>query len=123
MLGISMVGVAEAFALADKLGLDHQALFDISSKSSGQSWALTGYCPVPGPVPTSPANRDYAAGFAVDLMLKDMTLATAAEQETGAPCVLGAAARAAYQRLSELGLGTKDFSVIARALLEGRLPG
>ncbi len=123
MLGISMIGVAEAFALAEKLGLDKQALFDISSKSSGQCWALTGYCPVPGPVPASPANRDYAAGFAVDLMLKDLTLATGAEAETGAASVLGEAARAAYERLSGLGLGGKDFSVIARALLQGRFSG
>ena len=120
MLGISMIGVAEAFALADKLGLDRQALFDISAKSSGQCWALTGYCPVPGPVPSSPANRDYEAGFAVDLMLKDLALATAAEAQTGAAPVLGEAARAAYERLSGMGLGAKDFSVIARALLEGR---
>lgn len=123
MLGISMVGVAEAFALADRLGLDRQALFDISSKSSGQCWALTGYCPVPGPVPTSPANRDYEAGFAVELMLKDLTLATEAEAETGAPSVLGGAARGAYERLSRQGLGGKDFSVIARALLDGSFSG
>jgi 3-hydroxyisobutyrate dehydrogenase len=123
MLGISMVGVAEAFALADKLRLDRQALFDISSKSSGQCWALTGYCPVPGPVSAAPSNRDYEAGFAVDLMLKDLTLATAAEAETGAASVLGQAARGAYERLSRLGLGSKDFSVIARALLEGRFSG
>lgn len=123
ILGISMIGVAEAFALAEKLGLDKQALFDISAKSSGQCWSLTNYCPVPGPVPASPANRDYAAGFAVDLMLKDLTLATEAEAETGAPSPLGAAARAAYQRLSESGLGGKDFSVIARALLDGHFPG
>ncbi len=120
ILGISMIGVAEAFALAAKLGLDAQALFDISANSSGQCWSLTNYCPVPGPVPTSPANRDYAPGFAVELMLKDLGLATAAETATGTPSVLGAAARAAYQRLSELGLGAKDFSVIARALQEGR---
>ena len=120
MLGIAMVGVAEAFALADKLGLDRQALFDISSKSSGQCWALTGYCPVPGPVPAAPSNRDYEAGFAVDLMMKDLTLATGAQAETGATPVLGDAARAAYERLSGLGFGGKDFSVIARALLEGR---
>ena len=120
MLGISMIGVAEAFTLADRLGLDRQALFDISAKSSGQCWALTGYCPVPGPVPASPANRDYEAGFAVDLMLKDLTLATGAEAETGAASVLGEAARAAYERLSGFGLGGKDFSVIARALLDGR---
>jgi 3-hydroxyisobutyrate dehydrogenase len=121
MLGISMVGVAEAFVLADKLGLAHQALFDISSKSSGQCWALTTYCPVPGPVPTSPANRDYEPGFAVDLMLKDLTLATGAETESGSPALLGPAARAAYERLSQMGLGAKDFSVIARALLQGGL--
>jgi len=117
MLGINMVGAAEAFALATRLGLDHQALFDISAKSSGQSWALTTYCPVPGPVPTSPSNRDYAAGFAVDLMLKDLTLATDAEAATGAPAVLGPAARDAYAALSKQGLGGKDFSVVARALL------
>lgn len=121
ILGISMVGVAEAFALADRLGLAKQALFDISTKSSGQCWAMTSYCPVPGPVPTSPANRDYEAGFAVDLMLKDLTLATGAEAETGSAALLGPAARAAYQKLSEMGLGGKDFSVIARALLEGSL--
>ncbi len=120
MLGISMAGVAEAFALAEKLGLDPQALFDISSKSSGQCWALTSYCPVPGPVPASPANRDYEAGFAVDLMLKDLTLATSAEAGSGAASVLGEAARSAYERLAAMGLGSKDFSVIARALLEGR---
>ena len=121
ILGITMAGVSEAFALADKLGLDQQALFDIASTSSGQCWALTTYCPVPGPVPTSPANRDYAAGFAVDLMLKDLTLATDAERDNGAPSALGEAARAIYARLSELGLGGRDFSVVARALLEGRL--
>ncbi|MDT7952185.1 MAG: 3-hydroxyisobutyrate dehydrogenase [Acetobacteraceae bacterium] len=120
ILGIAMAGVGEAFALADKLGLDKQALFDIASTSSGQCWALTSYCPVPGPVPTSPANRDYAPGFAVDLMLKDLTLATDAERESGAPSVLGEAARATYAKLSQLGLGGRDFSVIARALLEGR---
>ena len=121
MLGISMLGVSEAFALADKLGLSAQALFDISKTSSGQCWALTSYCPVPGPVPASPANRDYQAGFAAALMLKDLTLATEAAAATGAASVLGEHARAAYQRLGELGLGDKDFSVAARALLEGRI--
>lgn len=120
ILGIAMAGVSEAFALADKLGLDHQALFDIASTSSGQCWALSAYCPVPGPVPTSPANRDYAPGFAVDLMLKDLTLATDAEAETGAASILGTAARDVYAKLSDLGLGGQDFSVVARALLEGR---
>jgi 3-hydroxyisobutyrate dehydrogenase len=121
ILGISMLGVSEAFALADKLGLSAQALFDISSTSSGQCWSLTSYCPVPGPVPAAPSNRDYQAGFAVDLMLKDLTLAADAVASTGAASVLGGAARDAYARLSAEGLGAKDFSVAARALLEGRL--
>ena len=74
ILGISMIGVSEAFVLAEKLGLDAQKLFDISSKSSGQCWSMTSYCPVPGPVPTSPANRDYQAGFTATMMLKDLKL-------------------------------------------------
>ena len=123
MLGISMLGVSEAFALADKLGLSAQALFDISSTSSGQCWALTSYCPAPGPVPAAPSNRDYAAGFAVDLMLKDLSLAADAVGTTGAGSVLGAAARDAYARLSALGEGGRDFSVAAHALLEGKLSG
>lgn len=121
ILGISMLAVSEAFALADKLGLSAQALFDISKASSGQCWALTSYCPVPGPVPTSPANRDYQAGFAAALMLKDLTLATDAVAATSAASVLGEHARAAYQKLADLGMGDKDFSVAARALLEGQL--
>ncbi len=121
ILGISMLAVSEAFALADKLGLSAQALFDISKASSGQCWALTSYCPVPGPVPASPANRDYQAGFATALMLKDLTLAADAVATTGAASVLGAHAQAAYARLAGLGMGDKDFSVAARALLEGRL--
>lgn len=121
ILGISMLAVSEGFALADKLGLPAQALFDISSTASGQCWALTTYCPVPGPVPTSPANRNYQPGFASDLMLKDLTLATDAIASTGAASVLAAAARDAYARLAELGLGSKDFSVAAQALLQGRI--
>ena len=121
MLGISMLGVSEAFALAEKLGLPAQALFDISSTSSGQCWALTNYCPVPGPVPGSPANRDYAAGFAVELMLKDLTLASDAAAASGAATVLGGAARDAYARMVARGLGQKDFSVAAKALRDGGL--
>ena len=83
----------------------------------------TNYCPVPGPVPGAPSNRDYQAGFAVDLMLKDLTLATSAERETGATSVLGEAARAAYARLSEMGHGAKDFSIIARALSDAGFSG
>jgi 3-hydroxyisobutyrate dehydrogenase len=121
ILGISMLAVSEAFALADKLGLSAQALFDISKTASGQCWALTSYCPVPGPVPASPANRDYQAGFATALMLKDLTLAADAVAATGAASVLGGHAQAAYARLAALGMGDKDFSVAARALLEGQL--
>ncbi len=121
ILAITMLGVGEAFALADRLGLPAQALFDISSTSSGQCWSLTSYCPVPGPVPASPANRDYQAGFATDLMLKDVSLAVDAAHASGSASVLGAAARDAYARLSTLGLGGKDFSVAARAMLDGAL--
>ncbi len=85
MLGASMIVVCEAFLLAEKLGLDAQKLFDISSKSSGQCWSMTSYCPVPGPVPTSPANRDYKAGFTAAMMLKDLKLAQAAAKATHAP--------------------------------------
>src|SRR5205823_12764439 len=74
ILGISMIAVSEAFVLAERLGLDAQRLFEVSSKSSGQCWSLTSYCPVPGPVPSSPANRGYKPGFAADLMLKDLKL-------------------------------------------------
>ncbi len=121
LLGISMIGVAEAFALADRLGLSIQALFDVSSKSSGQCWSLTSYCPVPGPVPTAPSNRDYQPGFAAALMLKDLTLAAEAAAAAGAPSMLGGHARAAYERLVAAGLGDRDFSVVARALADGTL--
>jgi 3-hydroxyisobutyrate dehydrogenase len=123
ILGISMLAVSEGFALAEKLGLSAQSLFDISSTSSGQCWSLTTYCPVPGPVPSSPANRDYTPGFAVDLMLKDLSLAAEAVAATGAGSALGGAARDTYARISAMGLGDKDFSVAARALIEGRLAG
>ena len=121
ILGISMLAVSEGFALAEKLGLSAQALFDISSTSSGQCWSLTTYCPVPGPVPTSPANRDYVPGFAIDLMLKDLGLAADAVAATGAGSVLGGHARDAYARLAAAGMGGKDFSVAARALIDGAL--
>ncbi|MFW5680016.1 MAG: 3-hydroxyisobutyrate dehydrogenase [Pseudomonadota bacterium] len=120
ILGISMIGVAEAFVLADALGLDRQKLFDVASSSSGQCWSLTSYCPAPGPVPGSPANRDYAAGFSVDMMLKDLKLAAAAAAEGGSSAPLGAAAAQLYQLLSDLGAGKKDFSFIIK-MLEGNL--
>ena len=89
ILAISMIGVSEGFSLAEKLGLSHQALFDVVSTSSGQCWAISSYCPVPGPVPTSPANNDYKPGFATALMLKDLTLAQDAAKASGAATPLG----------------------------------
>jgi 3-hydroxyisobutyrate dehydrogenase len=96
VLGASMIVVCEAFLLAEKLGLDAQKLFDISSKSSGQCWSMTSYCPVPGPVPSSPANRDYKAGFTAAMMLKDLKLAQAAAKASHARTPLGAGAAAVY---------------------------
>ena len=116
MLGISMIGTCEAFALGEKLGLDPQKLFDIMSTSSGQSWSLTTYCPVPGPVPTSPANRDYAGGFAAALMLKDLKLAQSAAQSVGANTPLGAEAAQLYSLFASLGHSGVDFSGIIRML-------
>lgn len=118
LLGISMIGTCEAFALAEKLGLSHQALYDVASRSSGQCWSLTTYCPVPGPVPGSPANRDYAPGFAGALMLKDLTLSQLAADTAGASTPLGAAATELYRRFVEAGGGGADFSGIIRMLRE-----
>jgi 3-hydroxyisobutyrate dehydrogenase len=116
ILGASMIVVAEAFLLAEKLGLDAQKLFDISSKSSGQCWSMTTYCPVPGPVPTSPANREYQAGFTAAMMLKDLNLAQAAARATRATTPLGAGAAAVYERFVDTGAGGVDFSGIIRFL-------
>ncbi len=116
VLGISMIGVCEAFNLADRLGLDRQKLFDVSATSSGQCWSLTTYCPVPGPVPSSPANRDYAAGFTAAMMLKDLRLAEAAAASTGTASPLGAVATQLYQLMRNAGLGKKDFSGIIKML-------
>src|SRR6186997_2757228 len=114
ILGISMIAVSEAFVLAEKLGLDKQKLFDISSKSSGQCWSMTNYCPVPGPVPTSPANRDYQAGFTAAMMLKDLALAQDAANAAGAATPLGAEACALYRLYAGQGEASKDFSGIIR---------
>ena len=116
LLGISMIGTCEAFALAEKLGLDHQKLFDIASKSSGQCWSMTTYCPVPGPVPTSPANRDYKPGFAAAMMLKDLKLAVEAAQSCGASIPLGAEAAQLYALMAGAGDGGVDFSGIITML-------
>ncbi|AMJ63285.1 3-hydroxyisobutyrate dehydrogenase [Bosea sp. PAMC 26642] len=119
ILGISMIGVSEAFVLAEKLGLSHQSLFDVASTSSGQCWSLNTYCPVPGPVPTSPANNDYKAGFASALMLKDLKLSQEAAQAAGASTPLGAAAAQLYGIHNAWGEGGADFSAIIH-LLRGR---
>ncbi|MGE4281936.1 MAG: 3-hydroxyisobutyrate dehydrogenase [Magnetospirillum sp.] len=116
LLGISMIGTCEAFALAEKLGLDAQKLFDISSKSSGQNWSMTSYCPVPGPVPTSPANRDYAAGFAAAMMLKDLKLAVEAASKAGASVPLGGEAAQLYAMYANSGHAGTDFSGIINML-------
>jgi 3-hydroxyisobutyrate dehydrogenase len=116
ILGASMIVVSEAFLLAEKLGLDARKLFDISSQSSGQCWSMTKYCPVPGLVPTSPANRDYKAGFTAAMMLKDLKLAQTAARGTRAATPLGAGAAAVYERYVEAGDGSEDFSGIIRFL-------
>jgi 3-hydroxyisobutyrate dehydrogenase len=114
ILGVSMIAVSEAFALAEKLGLSHQALFDVASTSSGQCWSLTSYCPVPGPVPTSPANNDYKPGFASALMVKDLTLAQDAARAAGAATPLGKHAQELYKAFDAEGNGGVDFSGIIR---------
>ena len=114
ILGVSMIAVSEAFVLAEQLGLDHQKLFDIASKSSGQCWSLTTYCPVPGPVPTSPANRDYQAGFTAAMMLKDLNLSQQAAKTSGARTELGEHAARLYSQYVESGEAGRDFSGIIR---------
>ena len=118
LLAITMIGTCEAFALAEKLGLDAQNFFDISSKASGQSWSMTSYCPVPGPIPTTPANNGYKPGFATAMMLKDLKLAQDAAQNAGASTPLGAQAEALYAMFDNLGGGSSDFSGIYK-LLDG----
>ncbi|HEY7551738.1 MAG TPA: 3-hydroxyisobutyrate dehydrogenase [Hyphomicrobiaceae bacterium] len=119
MLAISMIGVCEGFILAEKLGLSHQALFDVASTSSGQCWALTSYCPVPGPVPAAPSNNAYKAGFASALMLKDLKLAQEAASAAGATTPLGAAAAQIYAMHNAWGEGATDFSGIIH-LIRGK---
>lgn len=116
LLGISMIGTCEAFKLAERLGLDAQVLFDISSKASGQCWSMTSYCPVPGPVPSSPANRDYKPGFAAAMMLKDLKLSQDAAAAAGMETPIGRAAAALYEKFVKDGNGNVDFSGIIRAL-------
>jgi 3-hydroxyisobutyrate dehydrogenase len=112
ILGASMIAVSEAFVLGEKLGLSHQSLFDVASASSGQCWSLTSYCPVPGPVPASPANNGYKAGFTAALMLKDLKLAREAAASVKAETALGIHAAQIYQRFVEDGQSAADFSAI-----------
>lgn len=116
LLGATMVATCEAFLLAERLGLAPQTFFDISSVSSGQSWSMTSYCPVPGVGPDTPADHGYQGGFATALMLKDLKLAAAAASDTGADTPMGAKAAELYQRFAEAGHGGLDFSAIITAL-------
>ncbi len=116
LLGASMVATAEAFLLARKLGLDPQRFYDIASVSSGQSWSMTSYCPLPGVGPETPADRDYQGGFAVALMLKDLRLAAEAAGLAGAETPMGAKALELYEDFAAQGQGGLDFSAIIRAL-------
>ncbi len=121
VLGISMIGVCEALALAEKLGLDPVKFHEISSQSSGQCWSLTTYCPWPGPVPTAPSNRNYEGGFSTAMMLKDLKLAQDAAAKAGASTPLGASAEGLYALFNGLGGSGKDFSAILE-MLRGKAP-
>jgi 3-hydroxyisobutyrate dehydrogenase len=112
ILGASMIAVSEAFVLGERLGLSHQALFDVASASSGQCWSLTSYCPVPGPVPASPANNGYRPGFAAALMLKDLKLAREAADGVNVEIAIGAQAAEIYAQFAQQGHGASDFSGI-----------
>jgi 3-hydroxyisobutyrate dehydrogenase len=116
LLGASMVATAETFAMAEKLGLDLQTFYDISSKASGQNWSMTSYCPVPGVGPASPADNDYQGGFATALMLKDLKLAMEAAQDVGADTPMGKRAAELYQAFADSGSGSQDFSAIIKTL-------
>jgi len=118
ILGISMIGVSEAFILAEKLGLPAATLFEVASRASGQCWSLTSYCPVPGPVPSSPANNRYRPGFSAAMMLKDLKLAGESARTSGASTPLAAAATSLYERYVATGKGGVDFSGIIEWLRE-----
>jgi 3-hydroxyisobutyrate dehydrogenase len=116
ILGATMAVTCEAFVLAQKLGLDPQVFFDISSQASGQSWSMTSYCPVPGVGPKTPADNGYEGGFAAALMLKDLKLAAEAAQSVGAYTPMGGEAEELYQRFVDRGGGNKDFSGIIKMI-------
>ncbi len=116
MLAVQMLSTCEAFVLAEKMGLDKQTLFDVASKSSGQCWSLTSYCPVPGPVPASPANNDYQAGFTAAMMLKDIGLSQMAAQDAGTETPMGKLSQQLYEKFIEEGQAEVDFSGIIKML-------
>jgi 3-hydroxyisobutyrate dehydrogenase len=116
LLGASMIATCETFAMAQKLGLDLQTFYDISSKASGQNWSMTSYCPVPGIGPASPADNDYQGGFATALMLKDLRLAIEAAQSVGANIPMGSRAASLYESFANAGNGGTDFSAIIKSL-------
>lgn len=116
LLGISMIGTCEAFALAEKLGLDQKSLFDVVSTSSGSCWSVNTYCPVPDVGPKSPADNDYQPGFAAALMLKDLNLAMRAAKDAGADVHLGSHATSIYSQMNDMGEGGKDFSAVINLL-------
>lgn len=120
MTGLSMVGISEVFTLGEKFGLSYQSIFDVISRGSGQCWSLTTYCPVPGPVPSTPANHQYESRFSMPMMLKDMRLSQAAADELGASTPIAASATALYQLAIANGLEKKDFSAIFE-LVSGRV--
>lgn len=122
LLGVTMAGTCEAFVLAQKLGLDPQVFFDISSKASGQSWSMTSYCPVPGVGPETPADRGYDGGFAAQLMLKDLALAMEAAQAAGAYTPMGGEAEELYRRFVQRGGGAKDFSALIKMIDDSWTP-
>jgi 3-hydroxyisobutyrate dehydrogenase len=122
LLGATMAATCEAFALAQKLGLDPQTFFDIASKASGQSWSMTSYCPVPGVGPETPADRNYDGGFAAALMLKDLKLAMEAAQGVGAYTPMGGEAEELYQRFVDRGGASKDFSAIIKMIDDSWTP-
>jgi 3-hydroxyisobutyrate dehydrogenase len=119
ILAVSQIAVAEAFVLGERLGLEHQALFDVVSQASGQCWSITTNCPVPGPVPTSPANRDYQPGFAGALMAKDLGLALQAIDQTGTDARMGRLAQQLYAAFAEGDGAARDFSGIITDIREG----
>ena len=116
LLAIHMIGTCEAFTMAEKLGLDPQTFYDISSVSSGQNWSMTSYCPVPGVGPQSPSDNDYQGGFATALMLKDLRLAMEAAESAGAATPMGARAASIYEDFNGAGNGALDFSAVIRML-------